>query len=154
MANTFTQLYIHIVFSVKNRMSLIKPAQKELIHKYISGIIKNKNNKLLAINSMPDHLHIFVGLNPDISISSLVGEIKRCSSIFINNEKFLKNRFQWQEGYGAFSYSSSQIGNVIKYINEQEKHHRKKSFKEEYLEILKKFNIKYDLKYIFDENDL
>jgi len=154
MANTFSQLYVHIVFSVKNRLNLIKSKNKESIQKYITGILQNKKNKLLAISCMPDHMHIFIGLNPDNSISNLVHDLKISSSKFINEKIKLGTKFQWQEGYGAFSYSHSQIGNVIKYINNQEIHHKKKTFKEEYLEILKKFNLKYELKYVFDEDDL
>ena len=154
MANTYSQLYVHIVFPVKNRLNLIKSKNKETVQKYITGIIQNKKNKLLAISCMPDHLHLFIGLNPDISISSLVHDIKIASSKFINEKIKLAIKFQWQEGYGAFSYSHSQIGNVIKYINNQEIHHKKKTFKEEYLEVLEKFNLKYELKYVFDEDDL
>ena len=154
MANTYSQLYVHIVFPVKNRLNLIKSKNKETVQKYITGIIQNKKNKLLAVSCMPDHLHLFIGLNPDISISSLVHDIKIASSKFINEKIKLGIKFQWQEGYGAFSYSHSQIGNVIKYINNQEIHHKKKTFKEEYLDVLKKFNLKYELRYVFDEDDL
>jgi len=129
MANTFSQLYVHIVFSVKNRLSLVKSKNKESIQKYITGILQNKKNKLLAINCMPDHLHVFIGLNPDNSISNLVHDLKISSTKFINEKIKLGTKFQWQEGYGAFSYSHSQIGNVIKYINNQEIHIKRRHSK-------------------------
>jgi putative transposase len=150
MANTYTQIYIHIVFSVSNRTHLIDTENKSEIEKYIAGHLKNKKHKLLAINCMPDHIHIFIGLNPDISISNLVRELKISSANFINDKKFIKGIFSWQTGYGAFSYSRSSIDNVIKYVQDQEKHHKKKSFQEEYLNFLEKFNIPYDKKYVFN----
>ncbi len=152
MANTYTQVYIHLIFSVKNRMNSIPLKNKNIIHKYITGIVQNKQNKLIAINSMPDHIHILVGLHPEKSISSLVHDIKMNSTKFINEKQLTKGKFYWQDGYGAFSYSRSQIGNVIKYINNQETHHQKKTFQEEYIEILKKFEINYNHKYVFEEN--
>lgn len=120
------------------------------MHKYIAGILKNQGAKLLAINSMPDHLHVFFGMEPSNRLSDLVRDIKSDTSLFINENKLSRFKFYWQEGYGAFSYSQSQKDSVIKYIINQEKHHRKKSFREEYLEILEKFNIKYEPKYLFD----
>lgn len=119
------------------------------MYKYISGIIKNNGHKLLAINGMPDHIHIFTGLNPKVSISDTVRDIKANSSKFINDKKFVTGRFEWQEGFGAFSYSHSQIDSVIKYIKNQEIHHKKRTFKEEYLELLKKFDVVYDERYVF-----
>lgn len=154
MSNTFTQLYVHVVFSVKNRLNSISANSKERIHKYITGFLQNKGNKVLAINSMPDHIHVFFSLNPDMSISAIVRDMKTASTKFINVNKLAKLKFQWQEGFGAFSYSNSQIDNVIKNIMNQEIHHKKKSFEEEYLEILKKYNIEYNLKYVFDEDEL
>ncbi|RKY84433.1 IS200/IS605 family transposase [candidate division KSB1 bacterium] len=149
MANTYTQIYIHIIFSVKGRESLIKKEYKKELQKYITGIVNNKNQKMIEINCMPDHIHILIGINPDISISSLVRDIKANSSRFINKMCWVKGKFQWQGGYGAFSYSRSQINSVIRYINNQEKHHKVKTFREEYIEFLEKFNIDYNKKYIF-----
>lgn len=151
MPNTYTQLYIHCVFAVKYREAIIQPEWEERLHKYITGIIKNNGHKLLAINSVADHLHLFVGLNPNQSISEMMRLIKGDSSEFINKEKLTKRKFYWQEGYGAFSNSRSQIDAVIKYITNQKEHHLKKTFKNEYLEILKDYNIQFDEKYIFQE---
>ena len=149
MANTYTQLYVHLVFAVEHRDRLIHSSFREEIHKYITGIIKNKENKLLAINVMPDHCHIFLGLHPINAISDLVRDIKKSSTDFINNKKWLRGKFNWQEGYGAFSYSHSQIDRVIKYVNNQENHHKTKTFKEEYIQFLKMFNIDYNDSYLF-----
>jgi REP element-mobilizing transposase RayT len=150
MANTFTQIYIHIVFSVKQRVSLIQNEWREELHKYITGIIQNKNHKLLARNTMPDHIHILIGMKPDASLSELVRDIKANSSKWINEKKFLKTKFLWQEGYGAFSYSHPQLDEVIHYIKEQQEHHKKRTFKEEYMSLLKKYDVPYDPKYVFD----
>jgi len=150
MANTFTQLYVHIVFSVKGRKNTLLPENKELLHKYITGIVQKRNVKMMAINSMPDHIHIFLGLRPDISISEIVRDIKHSSSNFINSNKWTNFKFYWQEGFGAFTYSQSQINDVVNYIMEQEKHHHKKTFKEEYIELLNLFNIQFEEKYVFD----
>jgi REP element-mobilizing transposase RayT len=149
MANTYTQIYTHIVFSVKNRQNLINENFRDELYKYIVGIVKNNQHKPLAINGMPDHVHIFIGLNPKISVSDVVRDIKANSSKFINDRSFTKGRFEWQEGFGAFSYSHSQIDSVVKYIRNQESHHKKRTFKEEYLELLKKFDIEYDNRYVF-----
>jgi putative transposase len=142
-------MYIHIVFSVKNWQKLITNNFRDDLYKYIAGIIKNDGHKPLAINGIPDHIHIFLGLNPNISVSDSVRDIKSNSSKFINEKKLVKGRFEWQDGFGAFSSSHSQIDSVIKYIMNQETHHRKKTFKEEYLELLKKFNVEYDQRYVF-----
>ena len=150
MPNTYSQVYIHIVFAVKGRQNLINPNIREELQKYITGIITNRDQKLLSIFCMPDHSHLLVGLKPSISISDLVRDIKAGSSKFINDKKLIKGKFSWQEGFGVFSYSRSQIENVIKYIQNQEKHHRKKSFKEEYIEFLEKFAVEYDVKYLFE----
>ncbi len=149
MANTYTQIYIQIVFAVQSRRNLIPKQHKEELHKYITGIIRNKQQKLIAINSMPDHIHIFIGLKPNMALSDLVRDIKNNSSNFINNKRWLRGKFNWQKGFGAFSYGHSQIDNVVKYIQNQERHHQKKTFKDEYIEFLKKFNIEYDTKYLF-----
>ena len=150
MANTFTQIYIHIVFAVQGRQNLIPKEHKEELHRYTTGIITNKGQKLLAINAMPDHVHVLVGLRPDKSVSDLIRDIKANSSSFITEKKLVKGKFRWQEGYGAFSYSHSQLTTVINYVRNQEKHHSKRTFKQEYLEMLEKFNIEHDNKYLFD----
>jgi putative transposase len=151
MPNTFTQLYIHCVFAVKYRKATIQPAWEERLHKYITGTLQNNGHKLLAINSMPDHLHFFVGLNPNQSISEMMRLAKGDSSEFVNKEKFTESKFYWQEGYGAFSNSRSQIDSVVKYIMNQKQHHSKKTFREEYLDILKDYAVDYDEKYIFHD---
>lgn len=150
MANTYTQIYIQVVFAVQHRQNLINKDKKEELHKYITGIIRNKNQKLFAINSMPDHVHIFIGVKPSVALSDLVRDIKNNSSTFINEKKWVMGKFNWQKGFGAFSYGHSQIDTVVKYIQNQDSHHAKKTFNEEYLEILKKFNVEYDDKYLFD----
>lgn len=149
MANTYTQIYIQVVFAVQGRLNLIKKDNKEELHKYITGIIRNKKQKLIAINSMPDHSHIFIGMKPSIALSDLVRGIKNNSSTFINEKKWVKGKFNWQEGFGAFSYSHSQIDAVVKYIQNQEDHHAQRTFKEEYLEMLEKFNVEFDTRYLF-----
>ena len=151
MANTYTQIYIQIVIVVKGRYFLIPDEKKENLHKYITGIIRNKKHKLISINGVSNHIHFLIGLNPVEALSELVKEVKRCSTNFINEQKWLRGKFSWQEGYGAFSYSRSQLDNVIKYIENQEKHHKKKTFREEYLEMLKKFDVIYNEKYIFED---
>ena len=150
MANTYSQIYIQIVFTVKGRQNLIPKQKRDELHKYITGIVSNRDQKLLSIFAMPDHIHLLVGLKPNISISDLVRDIKAGSSKFISDNNWMNSKFSWQEGFGAFSYSKSQIGNVINYILSQEEHHKKKSFKEEYLNILEKFEIEYNQKYLFD----
>ena len=150
MPNTFTQLYIQFVFAVKGRESLIQNYWKDELYKYITGIVQNKKSKMLAINGMSDHIHIFIGYKPSISIPDLIKDIKLASGLWINNNKYTKQKFNWQEGYGAFSYSQSHIDNVCQYIANQELHHKKKTFKEEYIEFLGNFKIEYDEKYLFD----
>ena len=150
MANTYSQLYIQIVFTVKRRQNLIPKQHREELHKFITGIVTKRNQKLLAIFAMPDHIHILVGLKPNISISDLVRDIKAGSSKFISENNWTKEKFSWQEGFGAFSYSKSHLGNVVNYILNQEEHHKKKSFKEEYLALLKKYEIDYKEQYLFD----
>ena len=154
MANTYSQVYLHIVFAVKGRQNLIRAEIREDLHKYITGIVTNRDQKLLSIFCMPDHTHLLVGLKPSISISDLVRDIKAGSSKFINDKKLIRRKFSWQEGFGVFSYSRSQIDTVIKYIQNQEKHHHKKSFKEEYVELLEKFAVEYDVKYLFEWVDV
>lgn len=150
MANTYTQIYIHIVFAVQGRICLIKKIYQEELHKYITGIIRNKGQKLLAIHCMPDHIHIFIGMKPSLALSDLVRDIKSNSSSFINDKKWIAGKFNWQEGFGAFSYGHSQINSVIQYIQNQEQHHAKKSFRDEYVQMLKKFQIDYDEQYLFN----
>jgi len=151
MSNTYTQIYIHIVIVVKGRHSLIPYTKKENLYKYITGIIQNKKHKLISINGTPNHIHILIGMHPAEALSDLVKEVKRCSTNFVNEQKWVKGKFSWQEGFGAFSYSRAQLDNVIKYIENQEKHHRKKTFREEYVEMLKKFDVVYNEKFIFEE---
>ncbi len=151
MANTYTQIYIQIVFAVKGRQSLISARWKDELYKYITGIITNEGQKLIAVNGMPDHIHIFIGLKPNKALSDLVRDIKANSSKFINQQQWLAGKFEWQEGFGAFSYSRSQLGNVVRYIDNQEEHHRKKTFKEEYLEFLKLYDVDFQPAFVFDE---
>ena len=149
MPNTYTQIYIQTVFAVENRISLIKEQWREELHKYITGIVQNNSHKLIAINSMPNHVHIFIGMKPIQSVSDLLQDIKGCSSTWINEKGFVRGHFNWQSGYGAFSYSHSQIDTVVKYIQNQQKHHKKKTFRQEYIEFLEKFHVDYDERYIF-----
>ncbi|MBK8680841.1 MAG: IS200/IS605 family transposase [Bacteroidetes bacterium] len=150
MAGTYTQLHIQIVFAVKGRKNLISNTWKEELNKYISGIITGKEQKSIIVNGMSDHIHVFVGLKPSMPISDLVRDIKNNSTNFINDNNWLKSDFSWQEGYGDFSYSHSHVSRVYNYILNQEAHHKKRSFKEEYIGLLKKFQIEYNEKYLFD----
>jgi REP element-mobilizing transposase RayT len=150
MAGTFSQIYIQYVFAVKRRENLLQKPWREEVFKYMSGIITAKNQKSIIVNGVEDHVHIFVGLKPSMCVADLVRDIKNNSSNFINEQKYLKQKFSWQDGYGAFSYAHSQIGNVYRYIENQEEHHKKKTFRMEYLEFLKKFEVPYDEKYLFD----
>jgi putative transposase len=150
MPNTYSQIYIQIVFAVKGRQNLIPNKNREELHKYITGIVQNREQKMLSIFCMPDHTHLLVGFKPSISISDLVRDVKAGSSKFISDNRWVNGKFNWQEGFGAFSYSRSQIDTVIKYILNQEAHHEKKTFREEYIDFLKKFEIEYDEKYLFE----
>lgn len=150
MPGTFSQIHIQIIFAVKGRENLISKSWKNELNKYIAGIIREKEQKSLIINGMPDHIHAFIGLRPSMKLSDLVRDIKSCSTNFINDKKFTKHKFSWQDGYGAFSYSFSHIDKVYKYIKNQEEHHRKRTFKEEYIELLKKFEIELNEKYLFE----
>ena len=150
MAGTFHKIYIQIVFSVRNRDKLIPKEKREILNKYITGIVENNNCKMLAVNTMPDHVHILIGLSPSVAISSLVKGIKLATADLIKKEGWLRIGFHWQSGYGAFSYSHKEILNVIKYIKEQDEHHRVKTFKEEYKEFLQKYEIEHNEKYLFD----
>jgi putative transposase len=150
MANTYTRIYLHLVFSPIGRENVIPIKHKEELQKYTTGIIQNRKHKLLAINYMPDHVHIFIGYEPSQALPDLLRDIKANVSKFINDKRWLPGKFRWQEGYGAFSYSHSLVNEVIQYINSQEDHHRKDSFKDEYLKLLEKFDVKYDPKYLFE----
>jgi REP element-mobilizing transposase RayT len=150
MAGAFTQIYIQYVFAVKGRENLLQKPWRDEVFRYIAGIIKGRDQKPIIVNGVADHVHVFVGLKPSVCVSELVRDIKNNSSKFINDQRFLKGKFSWQEGYGAFSYSHSQIEIVYNYIDKQEEHHRKKTFREEYLDFLQRFEISYDEKYLFD----
>jgi REP element-mobilizing transposase RayT len=150
MAGTFTQLYIQVVFAVKGRENLIHKSWRSELHQYISGIITAKKQKSIIVNGVADHVHCFIGLKPGMALSDLVRDIKNNSSKFINEQKFIKGKFQWQEGYGAFSYAHTQIEMVYNYILNQEIHHQKITFKQEYLEFLNTFEIEYKQDYLFD----
>lgn len=150
MANTYSQIYLQVVFSVKGRQNLIHKDWREELHKYICGIVNGKEQKVYAIGGIGDHIHILVSIKPNIALSDLVRDIKANSSKWINEKGFVNGKFQWQEGFGAFSYAQSQLDTVIAYINNQEQHHLKKTFKEEYMELLQKFIVDYDEKYLFE----
>jgi len=150
MADTYTKIYVHVVFTVQGRQNLISKQHKDELYKYITGIIQNKKQKMIMINGMPDHIHILIGIKPDIALSDLIRDVKANASSFINEKRWVMGKFSWQEGFGAFSYSHSQLDSVANYIKNQEKHHTRKTFREEYLELLKKFDVEYDPKYIFD----
>ena len=154
MSGTFSQIYIQIVFAVKGRENLIDRKWDEKLYQYISAIIRNKGQKLIAINGMPDHIHIFIGLKPSCCLSDLVREIKKSSNEFIRENKLVRGNFNWQEGYGAFSYSHSHIASVCKYIFNQKEHHKKVLFRDEYIDFLKKFEIEYNEKFLFDWLDM
>lgn len=150
MPNTYTQIYLQVVFAVKGRQNLVPKQHREEIHKYITGIVQKRDHKMLSVFCMPDHVHLLVGIKPAMAISDLVRDIKAGSSNFINERKWMPGKFNWQEGFGAFSYSRSQIDHVIQYILGQEEHHKKKTFRDEYIGLLKEFDIAYDEKYLFE----
>jgi putative transposase len=151
MANTYTQLYVHVVFAVMGRYNLILPVKKEELHKYITGIVTAKAQKLIAINCMPNHTHLLLGIKPDMAVSSIVRDIKANSSRFINEQKWMVGNFEWQKGFGAFSLGHSQLSVIIQYIANQERHHFGRTFREEYVEFLKRYEIDYNPDYIFSE---
>jgi putative transposase len=151
MANSYTQLHIQFVWAVKYRAALIQNDWKERLHQYITGIFQANNHKMLQINSMPDHIHIFIGMRPHQSISSLIQNVKTESSKWIKEQQFCYSPFAWQEGYAAFSYSKSHVPDVIRYIQNQETHHKKETFLEEYKRLLKAFEVDYNEQYIFRE---
>ena len=149
MPNTFTQIYIQVIFAVEWRQTLIGPDHKDDLEKYITGILRNKRQKMIEINAQPDHLHMLIGMTPDLALSDLVREVKKSSTVFINDNKWVRGKFNWQEGFGGFSYSRSSLDSVIRYIKNQERHHAKRSFEDEYKQLLKKFDIAFDSKYLF-----
>jgi len=151
MANTYTQIYLQFVFAVQNRVSLITKEWKSELYKYITGIVQTSKHKMLAINGTANHIHIFVGYKPHQPIPDLLRDIKGSSSMWINEKKLVKGRFNWQGGYGAFSYGQSQIGMVVRYIRGQEEHHRERTFREEYKELLDRFEIEHDDRYILED---
>ena len=150
MANTFSQIYIQTVFAVSGRLSLIRNDFKEEVYKYITGIVRNKKQKLISINGMADHIHILIGLRAAMALADLVQDIKADSSDFINKEEMVHGKFAWQEGYGAFSYGHSQLDTIMRYIENQERHHAKRFFKSEYLSFLRKFDIAFEEKCVFE----
>jgi REP element-mobilizing transposase RayT len=153
MANTYTQIYIHYVFAVQNLLSLIQENWKTQLYKYMNGIVEQQGHKPFAINGMPDHVHILVSMNPTQAPSELMFHIKRSSSLWINENRFVTGKFSWQEGFGAFSYGKSQIPDIAQYIENQQHHHHKRTFQEEYLEFLEVFGIDYDERYVFKPVD-
>jgi len=153
MPKTQTQLYVQYVFTVKGRKNFLPGEHNEKLHKFIRGIIEKRKSTLLAINNMPDHMHLLLSINPNYSFSKLIQEIKAGSSKYINDQKWITGKFQWQSGYGAFSYSKSHIENVVNYISEQQRHHQKRTFREEFIDFLKKFRVEYDEKYLFEFYD-
>ncbi len=148
--STYSQIYIHVVFAVKGRSNLINSDWDEGLYKYITGIVQNKEQKMIAINGMPDHLHLLIGAKPSCCLSDLVREIKKSSNEFINESKFTRLKFSWQEGFGSFSISYSDLDNTVRYIMSQKEHHKKRTFKDEYLDFLKKYQIEYNEKYLFE----
>ena len=149
MANTYTQLYVHFVFAVKYRAALLDRDWDERLRLYITAVVQNAQHKMLAINNVSDHIHFFIGLNPTQSISDLMRIVKRDSSDWINKNKITKNKFLWQEGYGAFTHSKSQINNVVQYIHNQQEHHKRITFQDEYKKMLNDFGVEYDERFIF-----
>lgn len=148
--STYSRIYIQIVFAVRNRHALIKPEWEERLFQYITGIVQNKGQKMFAINGVEDHIHLFISSSPSCCLSDLVREIKKSSNTFINENKFSNYKFQWQEGFGAFSYGHSQVDKVVNYVMNQKEHHKKKTFKSKYVDFLKKFEIEFKEEYPFD----
>src|SRR2546425_652069 len=153
MANTYSQIYIQVVFAVEGRQNLIQKPNKEELHKYITGVVTERGQKLLAVHCMPDHTHILIGLRASIALSDLVRDVKNASSNFVNRKRWVCGRFSWQEGFGAFSYGHSQLTGIINYIRDQERHHARKTFRQEYIQFLKKYEIEHDERFIFKPLD-
>jgi len=149
VANTYTQIYVQVVFAVEARQCVIRSEFKEELHKFITGIVAHRGQKLLAIHCMPDHTHLFIGQKPSIALSDLIHDVKKASTTFINEKKWVPGRFSWQEGFGAFSYSHSQIPQVIRYIQNQEQHHSKRNFRDEYRALLQRFEVQYNERFVF-----
>ncbi len=150
MPGTFTQLYVQCIFAVKGRQKLLNKTWREDVFKYMAGILTNKGQKPIIINGVEDHVHLLIGLTSSVSISELIRDVKNNSSQFINNHNWVRGKFYWQEGFGAFTYSHSQLDMIYNYVKNQEEHHKVKSFKEKYLAFLNKFNVTYEEKYVFD----
>jgi REP element-mobilizing transposase RayT len=151
MADTYTKIYIHVVFVVKGRENIISSRWKDDLYKYINGIITNNDQKLMIINGMPDHVHLLIGIKPSIAISDLVRDIKANSSRFINEKRWVRGKFEWQHGFGAFSCNPVDLDDIINYIKNQEEHHKKKPFREEYLDILNQNYVDFKSEYIFED---
>lgn len=151
MSNTYSKIHLQLAFAPKFREAVIADQWREDLHKYITGVVQHNEHKVMIINSMPDHVHLFIGMRPHQSLSDLMQDVKGSSSRWINEMKFTRHKFAWQEGYGAFSYSHSHVPVVINYIKNQAEHHKKRSFIKEYESFLKLFSIEYDSKYIFKQ---
>lgn len=149
MPNTYTQIHLQLIFAVQNRESLIEKSWKDELYKYFTGIIQHADHKLIIVNGMPDHVHVVMGMRPTQSLSDLMRHLKGDSSKWINEKRFVKGHFQWQEGYGAFSYSKSQLPALIRYVENQEAHHQTKTFIDEYKAFLEKFEVPYEEQYLF-----
>ncbi|MCH8486842.1 MAG: IS200/IS605 family transposase [Candidatus Cyclonatronum sp.] len=148
--NTFSKIYIKIIFAVMGRQSLIGQKWEEELFRYITGVVQNKGQKMLAINGMPDHIHFLIGMKPSCCLSDLVREVKKASNAFVNEKKFTAAKFEWQKAFGAFSYSHSALDDVIAYIHNQKEHHRRRTFREEYIGFLEKFEVDYRKEYLFE----
>ncbi len=149
MANTYSQIYIQVVFAVQDRENLIPRPNKEELHKFMTGIVREREQKLLAVHCMPDHTHLLIGLKPSVVLSDIVRDVKNGSANFVNRKQWVLGRFCWQEGFGAFSYGHSQLSDIINYISDQERHHAHRSFRDEYVRFLKKYEIEHDERYVF-----
>jgi REP element-mobilizing transposase RayT len=151
MANTYTQLYVHVIFAVKGRSNLLSKNLKPVLYSFIAGIFRSQNQKLMIINGTGDHVHILIGLRPDSNLSDFIRELKSNSSRWINENGFLTGKFEWQRGFGAFSVGPNYVKTVINYIKGQEEHHRKRTFREEYVDFLESYEIEFKREFIFDE---
>ncbi len=153
MANTYSQIYIQVVFAVQGRQNLIPRPNKEELHKFMTGIVREREQKLLAVHSMPDHTHMLIGLKASVALSEVVRDVKNGSTNFINRKRWVLGRFCWQEGFGAFSYGHSQLAGIINYIRDQERHHARRSFCDEYVRFLRRYEIEHNEKYVFQPLD-
>lgn len=151
MANTYTQMYVHIVFAVKGRASLVRKEWKEELYRYITGVVTARGQKLLAINGAADHVHLLVGIKPTLAVSDLVRDIKANSARFVREKRWVAGRFEWQDGFGAFTLGHSQLSQIIPYIGNQEEHHRARTFREEYVGFLQKYAVEYRPEFLFKE---